>query len=72
MIRFTYQLPDDLDPRRLHRDFAKMGVRESGYDYLPASDVWHLTVTEGDQAFRSETVLRIRRIPFEVRVGVSG
>ena len=66
MIRFTYQLPNGFDPRQLHRDFAKMGVCESGYEYLPGEQVWHLTVTHGDQAFRAETVLKIHGIRFEV------
>ena len=72
MIRFIYRLPTDLDPGQLHKDFRKMEVLESDYDYLPGERAWRLTVTEGDQAFRVETVLKIRRIPFEVRVGGGG
>ena len=72
MIRFTYHLPDELDPRQLHRDFKTMGVLESDYEYLLTKQGWRLIVTDGDQSFRAETVLKIRRIPFESSVGVSG
>lgn len=71
MIQFIYQLPDDIDPRKLHRDFYRMGVRESNYDYLPKERLWRLTVDDCDQAFKAETVLKIHRIPFDARVVAS-
>jgi len=71
MIQFIYQLPDDLDPRRLHKDFITMGVRESTYDYLPKEGLWRLTVDDCDQAFKAETVLKIGGIPFTSKVVAS-
>lgn len=64
MIRFSYKVPDELDPRQLNKDFIKMGVLSTEYSYQPADRTWRLTVSDEDQAFRVETVLKIRRILF--------
>ena len=71
MIRFTYRLLDDLDPRQVNRDFGKMGVLSTEYSYRPANQTWCLTVSDEDQAYRAETVLKIRRIPFSSKVVAS-
>lgn len=71
IIRFSYTLPGELDPRQLNRDFKTMGVLSTEYSYRPADKTWRLTVSDEDQAFRLETVLKIRGILFTSRVVAS-
>jgi len=65
VIRFTYRLPDDLDPPELHRHLVREGAKPSLYSYRPRNDVWTLTTSDSDEAETIRKVLDKLGIEFE-------
>lgn len=71
MIRFTYQLLDDLDPKDLHRKFLEAGSRPRLYSYKPLLNQWTLCSADSVEAEVIREVLAGLRTHFDEKVVAS-